>query len=226
MKTPLIDKIEKEQLKAAKDVPDFREGDTVNVHVVIKEGDKERVQQYKGTVIARDRGTSGISTFTVRRVSMGEGVERVFPLHSPHVAKIEVTRRGSVRRAKLYYLRKLTGKKARISEASRTVTEKAEAAARAVQEAAAAEEAAAAAKAEAEKAAAEKAAAEKAAAEAAEKEAAEKAAAAEKEAAAAAEAAEKEAAAAAEAAAAPEAAAPEADAPAADAAPDADAAAE
>ena len=223
MKTPLIDKIEKEQLKPAKDVPDFREGDTVNVHVVIKEGDKERVQQYKGTVIARDRGTSGISTFTVRRVSMGEGVERVFPLHSPHVAKIEVTRRGSVRRAKLYYLRKLTGKKARIAEASRATTEKAEAAAAAVQAAAAAEEAAAAAKAEAEKLAAEKAAAEKAAAEAAEKEAAEKAAAAEKEAAAAAEAAEKEATAAAEAAAAeaapepaPE-AAPEADAPAADA---------
>lgn len=119
MKTPLIDKIEKEQLKDASAIPAFREGDTVNVHVKIKEGDKERIQQFKGTVIARDGGEGGTATFTVRRVALGEGVERVFPLHSPNVAEIEVPRRGRVRRAKLYYLRKLTGKKARIAEAAR-----------------------------------------------------------------------------------------------------------
>lgn len=115
MKQALLDKIEKEQLK--QDIPAFREGDTVNVHVRIKEGEKERIQQFKGTVIARDGGESGIATFTVRRVAHGEGAERVFPVHSPNVAQIEVTRKGRVRRAKLYYLRKLAGKKARVAEA-------------------------------------------------------------------------------------------------------------
>jgi len=115
MKQAILDKIEKEQLKES--IPAFREGDTVNVHVRIKEGEKERIQQFQGTVIARDGGDCGIATFTVRRISHGEGVERVFPLHSPNVAQIDVTRKGRVRRAKLYYLRQRTGKKARVAEA-------------------------------------------------------------------------------------------------------------
>lgn len=115
MKHPLLEKIEREQLR--KELPEFREGDTVNVHVVIREGDKERVQQFKGTCIARDGGIGATATFTVRRFSLGSGVERVFPLHSPHVEKVDVVRRGKVRRAKLYYLRNLAGKKARVSEA-------------------------------------------------------------------------------------------------------------
>jgi large subunit ribosomal protein L19 len=97
------------------DVPDFQPGDTVRVSVKITEGDKERIQDFVGVCIRRKGG--GISeTFTVRRVSYGVGMERVFPLHSPKVDKIEVTRRGKVRRAKLYYLRNLRGKKARITE--------------------------------------------------------------------------------------------------------------
>ena len=115
MKQAILDKIEKEQRKEG--IPEFREGDTVNVHVRIKEGDKQRIQQFAGTVIARDGGSAGNATFTVRRVAHGEGVERVFPLHSPSVDKVEVKRRGHVRRAKLYYLRKLAGKKARVTEA-------------------------------------------------------------------------------------------------------------
>jgi large subunit ribosomal protein L19 len=96
----LIQKIEKEQMK--KELPAFRAGDTVRVHVKIKEGDKERVQAFEGTVIRIRRG--GInSTFTVRKISFGQGVERIFPLHSPVIDKIEVTREGRVRRAKLYY---------------------------------------------------------------------------------------------------------------------------
>ena len=98
-----------------KDVPDFQAGDTLKVSVKIIEGDKERIQDYVGVCIRRK--SSGISeTFTVRRVSYGVGMERVFPLHSPKVDKIEVVRRGRVRRAKLYYLRDLRGKKARITE--------------------------------------------------------------------------------------------------------------
>jgi len=97
------------------DVPDFRGGDTVKVHVRVVEGDKERIQIFQGVVIAR-RGGGTRETFTVRKVSGGIGVERVFPIHSPIVNQIEVTRRGKVRRAKLYYLRGLRGKAARIEE--------------------------------------------------------------------------------------------------------------
>lgn len=108
-----VEKIGKEQ--CTKEIPNFRIGDTVNVHVKIKEGAKERIQQYSGVVIARN-GSGVAETITVRRFAFGEGVERVFPLQSPNIDKIEVTRLGKVRRAKLYYLRNLTGKKARIKE--------------------------------------------------------------------------------------------------------------
>ncbi len=101
--------------QCTKEIPEFRIGDTVNVHVKIKEGSKERIQQYSGTVIARN-GSGVAETITVRRVAFGEGVERVFPLQSPNIAQIDVVRRGKVRRAKLYYLRNLAGKKARIKE--------------------------------------------------------------------------------------------------------------
>jgi large subunit ribosomal protein L19 len=98
-----------------KDIPEFAPGDTVIVQVRIKEGDRERLQAYEGVVIARrNRGVN--SSFTVRKISHGEGVERVFPLHSPTVAEIKVKRRGDVRRGKLYYLRDRSGKSARIKE--------------------------------------------------------------------------------------------------------------
>jgi large subunit ribosomal protein L19 len=97
------------------DLPEFSAGDTVRVHVRIKEGDKERIQVFQGDVISRRGGGTG-ATFTVRKISSGIGVERVFPLHSPNVAKIERVRKGQVRRSKLYYLRNLTGKSARIKE--------------------------------------------------------------------------------------------------------------
>lgn len=98
-----------------KDIPDFSPGDTVRVHVIITEGGRERIQVFEGVVIARKHG--GINeTFIVRRVTYGVGVERTFPVHSPKIAKIEVVRRGDVRRAKLYYLRQLRGKAARIKE--------------------------------------------------------------------------------------------------------------
>lgn len=97
------------------DLPDFRPGDTVRVHVKVVEGGRERIQSFEGVVIKRRHG--GLSeTFTVRRVSYGVGVERTFPLHSPNIQRIEVVRKGNVRRAKLYYLRDLTGKAARIKE--------------------------------------------------------------------------------------------------------------
>ena len=97
------------------EVPEFSVGDTVRVHVKIKEGDRERIQAFEGTVIARKHG--GISeTFTVRRVSYGVGVEKVFPVHSPNVDKIEVIRKGRVRRGKLYYLRNRVGKAAKVKE--------------------------------------------------------------------------------------------------------------
>jgi len=96
-------------------LPAFGPGDTVKVHVKIKEGDKERIQVFQGTVISR-RGSGINETFTVRKISAGIGVERIFPLHSPNVSKIQRTRQGKVRRAKLYYLRGLTGKSARIEE--------------------------------------------------------------------------------------------------------------
>ena len=109
----VFEKIEQQQMK--KDLPDFRAGDNVRVHVKIKEGDKERVQVFEGAVLGRRRAASH-STFTVRKISFGHGVERIFPLHSPTIEKIEVVRSGHVRRAKLYYLRKLRGKAARIKE--------------------------------------------------------------------------------------------------------------
>ena len=109
----IIEQLENEQLKA--DVPQFSPGDTVVVQVRVKEGERERLQAYEGVVIAkRNRGLN--SSFTVRKVSHGEGVERVFQTHSPAVADIQVKRRGDVRRAKLYYLRERSGKSARIRE--------------------------------------------------------------------------------------------------------------
>ena len=113
MKTALLEKVEQSQLKEK--APEFQIGDSVRVHVKIKEGDKERIQVYAGTVIARNGGGAN-ETFTVRRISFGEGVERVFPLHSPYVAKVEVERSGAAHRAKLYYMRKLTGKQSRLKE--------------------------------------------------------------------------------------------------------------
>jgi large subunit ribosomal protein L19 len=109
----IIEKLEAEALKT--DIPDFAPGDTVVVQVRVKEGNRERLQAYEGIVVARrNRGLN--SSFTVRKVSHGEGVERVFPLHSPTVAEIKVKRRGDVRRAKLYFLRDRSGKSARIRE--------------------------------------------------------------------------------------------------------------
>jgi large subunit ribosomal protein L19 len=112
MLTPIVDGIEKAQMRQT---PAFIAGDTVRVHVRIKEGEKERIQVFEGVVIARKHG--GIrETITVRKISFGIGVERIFPLHAPIIDKIEVVRRGRVRRAKLYYLRNLRGKAARIRE--------------------------------------------------------------------------------------------------------------
>ena len=107
---PAIEKLEKSQLKK---INDFRIGDTVRVHTRIIEGEKERVQIFTGTVIAR-KGTGLSETFTVHRVAYGEGMERVFLVHSPRIAKIEVTKSGQVRRSKLYYLRGTSGKKAKV----------------------------------------------------------------------------------------------------------------
>jgi large subunit ribosomal protein L19 len=108
-----IEQLEKEQMRL--DHPDFGPGDNVKVHVKIKEGEKERIQVFQGVVISKRKGNSN-ATFTVRKVSYGVGVERIFPLHSPALDKIEVVTRGRVRRAKIYYLRKLRGKAARIKE--------------------------------------------------------------------------------------------------------------
>ncbi len=105
--------LEKDMMRM--DLPDFKSGDTVKVHVKIREGEKERVQVFQGVVISKKRGTTNAS-FTVRKISYGVGVERVFPLHSPIINTIEVVTRGRVRRSKLYYLRKLRGKAARIKE--------------------------------------------------------------------------------------------------------------
>ncbi|ERL64473.1 50S ribosomal protein L19 [Schleiferilactobacillus shenzhenensis] len=113
---PLIQSITQKQLRD--DIPDFRAGDTIRVHAQIVEGTRERIQLFEGVVIKR-RGTGISASYTVRKISSGVGVERTFPLHSPRVAKIEVIRHGRVRRAKLYYLRALRGKAARISEKPR-----------------------------------------------------------------------------------------------------------
>ncbi len=108
-----IQQLERENMRL--DLPQFAAGDTVKVHVKIKEGEKERIQIFQGVVISK-RGSKSNATFTVRKVSYGIGVERIFPLHSPIIDKIEVVFRGRVRRAKIYYLRKLRGKAARIRE--------------------------------------------------------------------------------------------------------------
>jgi len=108
-----IDRIEAEQLR--KGVPAFKPGDTVRVHVRVVEGDKERIQVFEGTVIARSGGGNR-ETFTVRKTSYGVGVERTFPVHSPRLDRIEITARGAVRRAKLYYLRERSGRAARVTE--------------------------------------------------------------------------------------------------------------
>ena len=114
----IIENIEKEQiskLTEGKNVPSFKPGDTLRVHTKVKEGDRERIQVYEGVCIARKNDGLN-SSFTVRKISFGEGVERVFPLYSPNVAKIEVARIGKVRRAKLYFLRALRGRSARIAD--------------------------------------------------------------------------------------------------------------
>lgn len=108
-----IEQLERENMRM--DIPAFVAGDTVIVHVKIKEGEKERIQAFQGVVISRRNGTSR-ATFTVRKVSYGIGVERIFPMHSPIIDKVEVITHGRVRRAKIYYLRKLRGKAARIKE--------------------------------------------------------------------------------------------------------------
>ena len=112
----LIDAVEASQLKT--DIPDFKVGDTVRVHAKIIEGDKERIQVFEGAVISRANGGNR-ATFTVRKISYGIGVERIFPLHSPRIDRIEVVIRGRVRRAKLYYLRTLRGKAARLKDVER-----------------------------------------------------------------------------------------------------------
>ena len=109
----VMDIIEKQQLRTG--LPDFKPGDTIKVHVKIREGDKERVQVFEGVCIAQKHGSSR-ATFTVRKMSFGHGVERIFPLHSKVIDKIEIVRSGRVRRAKLYYIRELRGKAARIKE--------------------------------------------------------------------------------------------------------------
>ena len=118
MVSAVIDKIGKENL--CKEAREFEIGDTVRVHVRIREGDKERIQAYAGIVIARD-GRGATETFTVRRISYGIGVERVFPVHSPMIDKITVEGSGRRRRAKLYFLRQRTGKKARLREKLRSI---------------------------------------------------------------------------------------------------------
>jgi large subunit ribosomal protein L19 len=114
MMSNIIQELEKQQMK--KNVPEFKPGDTVRAHVRVVEGARERIQVFEGVVIKR-QGAGLRESFTLRRVSYGVGVERTFPIHAPKVDKIEVTRRGRVRRAKLYYLRTLTGRAARIKEA-------------------------------------------------------------------------------------------------------------
>mgnify|MGYP006378701581 FL=1 len=115
-----LDELKKAQLKPAGKLPKFHIGDTVRVHFRIVEGEKERVQVYEGVVIGRKGAESAEGRFTVRRVAFGEGVERVFPLHSPRIEKVEVTREAHARRAKLYYLRERSGKSARVKAKERS----------------------------------------------------------------------------------------------------------
>jgi large subunit ribosomal protein L19 len=109
----IIETLENEQMRA--DIPDFKPGDTIRVHARIKEGEKERIQVFQGFVLRKRKGKTG-ATFTVRKVSYGIGVERVFPLHSPNIDKVELVYRGRVRRGRIYYMRNLRGKAARIRE--------------------------------------------------------------------------------------------------------------
>jgi large subunit ribosomal protein L19 len=109
----VIENLEREQMRM--DIPDFKPGDTVKVHARIKEGEKERIQVFQGLVIRKRKGNTG-ATFTVRKISYGIGVEKIFPLHSPNIDKIELVTRGRVRRGRLYYIRQLRGKAARIKE--------------------------------------------------------------------------------------------------------------
>jgi large subunit ribosomal protein L19 len=115
MQNPLLSKFIEKHLRT--DIPVFRPGDTIKVHVKIKEGEKERIQIFEGTVIARNNTGMG-DAITVRKISFGQGVERIFPVHSKTIDKIEIVRTGKVRRAKLYYLRALKGKAARLKERS------------------------------------------------------------------------------------------------------------
>ena len=118
----VLDTIEKQQLRT--DLPAFKPGDTLKVHVKIKEGDKERIQVFEGVCIGHKHGGAR-ATFTVRKISFGQGVERIFPLHSRSIDKVEIVRHGRVRRAKLYYIRDLRGKAARIREVKEGKTAKA-----------------------------------------------------------------------------------------------------
>lgn len=122
----ILDELKAAQKKSPKNVPKFNVGDTVRVHFRIVEGEKERVQVYEGVVIGRKAGEGPEARFTVRRVAFGEGVERVFPLHSPRIEKVKVIREGHVRRAKLYYLRERSGKAARVKARERSTSERAE----------------------------------------------------------------------------------------------------
>ena len=123
----IIETLEREQiarLTESREIPDFRPGDTVRVSYKVVEGTRERIQAYEGVVIARRGGGNLNASFIVRKISSGEGVERIFPLYSPNIAGIEVIRRGRVRRAKLYYLRERRGRSARIAERTRGVVRK------------------------------------------------------------------------------------------------------
>ena len=123
----IIETLEREQIERlteGREIPDFRPGDTVRVNYKVVEGTRERIQAYEGVVIARRDGKNLNASFIVRKISSGEGVERIFPLYSPNIAGIEVIRRGRVRRAKLYYLRERRGRSARIAERTRGVVRK------------------------------------------------------------------------------------------------------
>lgn len=115
MNAEIIKELEEEQKK--QELPEFNVGDTVKVYNKIREGNRERIQVFEGTVLKKQGGNTSRATFTVRKISNGVGVEKTWPLHSPNVEKVEVTRRGKVRRNKLFYLRKLTGKKAKVKAA-------------------------------------------------------------------------------------------------------------
>jgi large subunit ribosomal protein L19 len=128
----LLEDVNLRQRKPENNIPKFNVGDTVRVHFRIVEGEKERVQVYEGVVIGRNRNEYPTATFTVRRVAFGVGVERVFPLHSPRVERVQVVREGDVRRAKLYYVRGLSGKAARVKAKQRSTKAQVAAAAAAV----------------------------------------------------------------------------------------------